>query len=835
MHKQIKAYVTSCIHCQKRKPDKSKQVGKMLTYPIENGIPFSDVTIDYVGPLMPSRGFRYILVATCRVTKYCVAKACRNADAKSTTAFLLDLLLSYGAMKVVRSDNGTHFTAKVISDILTALNIKKTEGIAYRPTSQGGVEKQNQVIIDMIAPYMQNNEKWSDVLQIVLHAYNSAIHYSTGYSPFYLLHGYEPSSIFDIAVIPNSLEHSVIEELNKLQKVRNTIPEILKKAFENQKMNTDKNRSDIDFKVGEQVLVKIPIRKHKFSDRYDGPYPIIKKLNTNSYLIKLPKNVTRKGVFPYEYIDCPSKLNDTCLPPKQAFYNSLKDEEISNDDYTHAHKIWKRFNLKTLGEYSDLYLATDVCLLADVFENFRDLCMQTLKLDASHYMTTPGFAFDCMLKHTNVQLERLKQYDFQLFLENGLRGGICHAVKRHTVNLYGKSMLSALPLKNFEWFNDLSIDITQIENDAEYGYILEVDVIYPNRLHQYHSDFPFLPENKCPPNSKVKKLLTTLESKFNYVVHYRNLKQAIANGLKVKKVHRILRFSQSKWMAPYIELCTNMRVKARNEFERQFWKLLVNSVFGKCMENVRKRMLMTLVFSKKKAHRLMCKTIFKDRTIYSKNLMTIHMNKEKIKFDKPIYVGFAILDISKTIMYHFHYDIMKNMYGNNIDIVYSDTDSLVYEIRTLNFFDDIKHKLFSYFDTSNYPKNHYCYSDLRKNQPGKFKDEIKSEILLEFIALRPKLYAYKINNKEVKKAKGVKNYVIDKHMKFDEYLEILNAYTNNLSDKKICKTMNFIQSKNHFVYSKSVKKIALTANDDKRIIMHDGIYTIAYGHYLLKK
>ncbi|KAL4154099.1 hypothetical protein QTP88_001932 [Uroleucon formosanum] len=249
MHKQIKAYVTSCIYCQKRKPDKSKQVGKMLTYPIENGIPFSDVTIDYVGPLMPSRGFRYILVATCRVTKYCVAKACRNADAKSTTAFLLDLLLSYGAMKVVRSDNGTHFTAKVISDILTALNIKKTEGIAYRPTSQGGVEKQNQVIIDMIAPYMQNNEKWSDVLQIVLHAYNSAIHYSTGYSPFYLLHGYEPSSIFDITVIPNSLEHSVIEELNKLQKVRNTIPEILKKAFENQKMNTDKNRSDIDFKI----------------------------------------------------------------------------------------------------------------------------------------------------------------------------------------------------------------------------------------------------------------------------------------------------------------------------------------------------------------------------------------------------------------------------------------------------------------------------------------------------------------------------------------------------------------------------------------------------------
>lgn len=290
MHKQIKTYVTSCVICQKRKPDKTKQVGKMQTYPIKNGTPFSDITIDYVGPLMPSRGFKYILVATCRVTKYCIAKPCRNADARTTTQFLLNLILTYGAMKTVRSDNGTHFTAKVISDILTALNIKKTEGIAYRPTSQGNVEKQNQVITDMIAPYMNENEKWSDILQIVLHAYNSAIHYSTGYSPFYLLHGYEPKSIFDIVLIPNSYEHSVIDELNKLQKVRDTIPHILQKAFENQKNQKDINKHDIDYKIGEKVLVKIPIRKNKFSNRFDGPYSIIKKINHNSYLIKINKN-----------------------------------------------------------------------------------------------------------------------------------------------------------------------------------------------------------------------------------------------------------------------------------------------------------------------------------------------------------------------------------------------------------------------------------------------------------------------------------------------------------------------------------------------------------------
>jgi len=139
---------------------------------------------------MGSRGCKYILVATCRATKFCYAKAYKNADAKSTTQFLLDLILTYGPLRIVRSDNGTHFTAKVISQLLLALGIQKKEGIAYRPTSQGQVERQNQVIIDMIAPYVAEGEKWTDVLPVVLHAYNTAIHHSTGYTPFYLNKNY---------------------------------------------------------------------------------------------------------------------------------------------------------------------------------------------------------------------------------------------------------------------------------------------------------------------------------------------------------------------------------------------------------------------------------------------------------------------------------------------------------------------------------------------------------------------------------------------------------------------------------------------------------------------
>jgi len=155
---------------------------------------------------------------------------------------LLELILTYGPPRVVRSDNGTHFTAKVISQLLAALGIEKKEGIAYRPTSQGQVERQNQVIIDMIAPYVAEGEKWTDVLPIVLHAYNTAIHHSTGYTPFYLVHGYEPSSILDIAIIPSNLNHSTIRELQKLNSIREKLPDILQKAFDKQKKKLRRQR-----------------------------------------------------------------------------------------------------------------------------------------------------------------------------------------------------------------------------------------------------------------------------------------------------------------------------------------------------------------------------------------------------------------------------------------------------------------------------------------------------------------------------------------------------------------------------------------------------------------
>jgi hypothetical protein len=286
-------------------------------------------------------------------------------------------------------------------------------------------------------------------------------------------------------------------------------------------------------------------------------------------------------------------------------------------------------------------------------------------------------------------------------------------------------------------------------------------------------------------------------------------------------------------MAPYVKLCTQMRVKASNEFERQFWKLLVNSVFGKCMENVRKRLSMKLISNDKKAHRYMSKPNFKDRTIYSNNLMAIHTHKETIKFDKPIYVGFAILDISKIIMYDFHYNVMKKNYGEKISLLYTDTDSLIYSIKTENFFDDLKNNFLKKFDTSNYPINHTCFSNNHKNEPGFFKDELKSKIMTEFITLRPKLYAYVVGGEEYKKAKGAKKYIIKNKLTVNHYKTVLRNFIKqnpqNKNDQYF--NINSIRSRKHEVFSETTNKLVLSANCDKRIILKNGINTLPYGHY----
>ena len=555
--------------------------------------------------------------------------------------------------------------------------------------------------------------------------------------------------------------------------------------------------------------------------------------------------ILRKGVFPYDYIDSFERYKENKLPKKEEFDNKLNESEISDKDYQHAQNIWNTYKCKNLGEYSDLYLKTDVLLLADIFENFRDICLKTYELDPCWYYTTPGLAWDAMLKYTNIELELLTDMDMILMIEKSIRGGISQCSHRYAKannkylddydknkesnylmyldanNLYGHALSQPLPYKAFKW----------IENEKDmkpekYGYFLEVNLEYPTKLHDAHNDLPLAPEKRKPPGSKISKLLLTLDDKKNYVVHYRTLQLYKDLGLKVTKIHKILQFKEKPFIKQYIELNTKLRSQATNDFEKDFFKLMNNAVFGKTMENIRNRQNIKLFTDYEKALKQINKVNFKSRTIFSENLMAIHLYKNKIVFDKPIYIGMAVLDLSKNVMFDFHYNIMKKKYPD-IKLMYMDTDSFIYDIKTEDIYEDMKSML-DLLDTSEYHEDHMLHSTKNKKVIGKMKDELKGKIMKEFVGLRSKMYAYKIANKskeiEVKKAKGIRKCVVQKGIKFQDY------YTVIMNKSNIYRKQNVIRSYKHSVYSETVHKKALSFNDDKRYILEDGISTLAHGH-----
>ena len=334
----------------------------------------------------------------------------------------------------------------------------------------------------------------------------------------------------------------------------------------------------------------------------------------------------RKGVYPYEYMDNWERFNETSLPSKESFSSNLNMENIDDIDYRHGNNVFNKFKRSNLVEYHNLYVQSDTLLLADVFENFRNTCLKVYELDPAHFLSLPGLAWQACLKKANVKLELLTDYDMLLMVEEGIRDGICHSIHRHAKannkymnnyneneessyiqyldanNLYGWPMSQKLPVNNFKLMEDTSkINEKFIKNYYENsgkGYILEVDVKYSKELHDSHSDLPFL--SKKMKIDVCKKQVCNLHNKNKYVVHIKSLKQALNHGLKLKRVHRVIQFSQKAWLKPYIDMNTALRKLAKDDFEKDLFKLMNNAVFGKTMENIRKHRDIKLVITDKK-------------------------------------------------------------------------------------------------------------------------------------------------------------------------------------------------------------------------------------------
>ena len=626
------------------------------------------------------------------------------------------------------------------------------------------------------------------------------------------------------------------------------------------------------------------------------------------------KLMKEKGVYPYEYISSLSILDENQLPLQETFYSSLKDKNIKDKQYNRAQNVWDEFEMKTLWNYHDLYLIMDILLLADVLNAFRGMCLKNYNIDPLHSYTAPGFAWQAALKMTNVELELLSDKDQYLFFEAAKRGGICVISYRHAKsnipnhtnfnksdpasylmyldanNLYGWALIQYLPIGEFKWVKINLEDVLNTPDDSNIGYSLEVDLHYPDNLHEKHNEYPLAPEKIRPPllseyqkdmlraelhsqhptwsdmqveknidsRQTLPKLIPNLKDKTKYVVDYRLLKFYVSMGLKVTKVHRVLQYAQAPWLKPFIDFNTQMRAASQSEFEKDFFKLLNNSVFGKIMQNTREYRKIDLVASEKKALKLSAQPTFRSYNIFHENLIAVERYQPVVKMDKPIFVGISALELSKWLMYDFHYNFIKKQYpGERSKLCFTDTDSFLYILQTEDVYADILANS-ERFDLSEYKEDHQIFNGLCKEEirhlkkinkkvVGKIKDELKGNKLLEFVGLRAKAYSYRFEKdvyvdqngnevdeqtaimdlviKEVKKLKGIKKCVVESSIHFEQYKQCL------LEGIKLYVEMKTFRSYDHRINTISQNKQALSRFDDKRWILDDGISTLAHGHY----
>ena len=581
--------------------------------------------------------------------------------------------------------------------------------------------------------------------------------------------------------------------------------------------------------------------------------------------------IKRKGVYPYDYMDSFQRFSEKSLPAIEDFYSILNDTNISDSDYSHAKRVWNAFQIRDLGEYHDLYLRTDVLLLADVFENFRTICLKDYGLDPCHYYSAPGLSWDALLRMTGVNLDLISDLDQQLFIEKGMRGGISTITHRHAVannkymknhnpkvessyliyldanNLYGWAMSQSLPTGDFRWIPSEDFEdpedfiLENYTNDTRKGVVLEVDLEYPEELHDLHNDYPLAPEkilitddmlskyckdlkdSENISSGRVHKLVPNLMNKEKYVLHYRNLQLYLSLGMKLKKIHRVLEFTQRPWMKRYIDFNTEKRTMAKNSFEKDFFKLMNNSVFGKTMENLRKRSNIKLETDPEHFLKLTRQPTYVSSKIFDENLVGVQMKKTCLFLDKPSYVGFSILEMSKTLMYEFHYNYIRKKYPGS-KLLFTDTDSLFYHIKAEDIYSDF-YKDKDLFDNSDYPKSSKFHFAENKKVIGKFKDETAGDTITEFVGLKSKMYSYKTENKENKTAKGVKKNVIKSELSLSDYLNTLQK-CNTMWHK-----MRTIRSEHHQISSYQINKVSLSPFDDKRYILDDGISSYAYGNH----
>ena len=611
-----------------------------------------------------------------------------------------------------------------------------------------------------------------------------------------------------------------------------------------------------------------------------------------------------KSLFPYDHFTSVAQL-DGPIPERAHFFSQLTQSAPTDAEWAHFVASNAALGLTTFRALHDFYLKVDVIGLADVFENYRRVALEAYALDPAYSLTAPGYSWQCMLRMTRVEFDGVPDAEMMDFLEAGKRGGVSCAVTRHVKanypddpaydaslgprslvyldanNLYGKAMSYALPTGGLRWADDpdaaLAANATVDYEAAGTGYFFEVDLHYPEALHDAHAAMPLAPVKRAVRAEELtdaaraiweqekqthalalsnEKLLTTLEDKERYVVWGSTLRQYVSLGLEVTRVHRALACAMAPFLKPYIDANTAKRNEAKaagDGAKSDFYKLMNNAVFGKTMENVRERGLYHVFregegekFTKVTSHPHFRRTVFD----LEGRLTITESDKRVVKLDKPLYVGVAVLDISKEWMYRCFYEHVHKAYGPRVQLVFTDTDSLCLAIDG-DWYADVRDPgptgelLRGVMDFSGYaPEQLLPSGNPHKGRLGYLKDECAPHRLLEAFALRAKMHAELLGKADGstewhQKCKGVPKSYVKRLLHRDHWVDILKhvddrAYEHRLAFNQI-RAAGRHEAAAHFnVLELNKKKRTLSFYDDKRAILGDGLTTLPYGHKRLR-
>ncbi len=590
----------------------------------------------------------------------------------------------------------------------------------------------------------------------------------------------------------------------------------------------------------------------------------------------------RKGVYPYSWATSFDLLRDTThLPSKEAFYQDLSEENISDQDYEHALVVWDTFKCKNMLQYSLLYNLSDVYLMAEAMINLKYSMMFDFGLDLSDYLSLPHLAKDVMLRTTKVRMELISDLEAIHTLQQGIRGGVSYVATRFASreglrrvygedfsifygdmnNLYGHAMCNfRLPLCDFRWLSQDELaafdPLRDIQEDSEKGYILCVTLRYPEHLHLDHNSMPLAPEvitideSMLSPYAKncwrqqhgkdlgkkryrATKLSATFADRKEYVLHGFNLKFYLEEGLELLEIHSVLTFTQTRFLAPYIKMCTQRRAAAKSKAEANRFKLLSNSLYGKLLESVSKRMDARFNFEESKAVRRFSDPLFKGIKIVNPEFSITFHQKKEIWLRQSFAVGLSILELSKLHMMRTYYRVIRPTFDNKVSLLTSDTDSYLLFIRGATT-DEVCLKLSDIFDFSNYPKDHRLFDDSRKNMVGLLKNEMSmAGEVAAFAGIRSKSYSLQTERDaatdvcSLARAKGVCKRYRNK-LGFDVFKSCLT----DLHTVKV--RQRTLLAKDRINRIVETEKVCFSSFDDKRFLMPCGIHSCPYGSKLIQ-